>query len=448
MTSSQSVPHNLEAERALLGSILLDNSAMYTALDAISEDDLYSQSNRLIFSEMCKIRGAGHTVDLVTLSEEFKKRGDLERVGGASYLAALADGVPVGTSATVSEYCRIVKERSTIRRLLNASRNLSARCQEGVDSVADLIEFAHAQVFDIAERDTMRGVGPRPISEIVAETLPFLERTCGQGIVTGLPTGYPSIDAITAGWQEGEFVVLAARPSMGKSALALDFARKACMAGRNTGIFSLEMSSRSLLLRLACRISRIDSNRVRFGRLGDEEMSWLTRAMGEINQWPLWIDDTPGATIEQLRWRIRALAQRAQTKLVIVDHMQLVRSRGENRTQEVTRVSGGLQCASREIGKICGGTLIGLSQLSRVAVGEEPQLHHLRESGSIEQDADVVMFLWDRQKQPNGQAHEPHERVLKVGKQRNGPTGLAPLMWVPARVGFEEVDWDQRGKNA
>ena len=446
MRENQAAFQNLEAERALLGSVLLDNSALYLALDRVSEDDFFSQANRLVFATMCRVKGAGHDVDLVTLCEEFGKRGEIEKAGGATYLATLTDGVPVGTSVAVSEYARIVREKSVMRRLSVAGQNIVARCAEGVGTPTELVEAAQAQLFDVATAAAMKGGGLRPIAEIVAETLPVLERTCGQGVIMGADTGYPSVNTLTAGWQPGELVILAARPSMGKSALALDFARKACGKGRAVGIFALEMSASSMLLRLACRISRIDSNRVRFGRLSDDEVGWLMRALNEIAQWPLWIDDTPGLSIEQIQWRARSFAQQADVKLVIVDHIQLVHSQGENRTQEITRVTGGLQKAARELGKMTKGTLLALSQLNRLAPGDEPQLHHLRESGSIEQDADVVLFLFDRDKKPDPHSNEPHERILKVGKQRNGPTGICPLVWVPGRVGFEEEQWLQEEK--
>jgi replicative DNA helicase len=437
MPSNNLVPHNLEAERALLGCILLDNAALYVALDRLTREDFFSQGHRIVFAAMVELKGRNLTVDTVTLCEELSRLGQLEKTGGAAYLASLTDGVPIGTSWAAVEYADIIKEKSLVRRLINASHNIIARCLEGVDNSVTLVELAHSQILDIAQ-DQSTAAGPQPISEIVTVARPALEKTAGSGVMLGEPTGFSGLDKFTAGWQEGEFVVVAGRPSMGKSALALDFAIHACKGGRAVGIFSLEMSKVSLLVRMACRIAKLDSHKMRQGFLRKEEYQKLSNALAEIAEFPLWVDDTPGLSIEQLHWRIRSLAQRVPLRLAIVDYIQLVTARGENRTQEVTRVSTGLQRAARELGRLSKGTLIGLSQLNRLAAGEEPQLHHLRESGSIEQDADVVLFLWDRVGPQPGKEADPIERVLKIGKQRNGPTGLHPFLFIPVWAGFGE----------
>jgi len=388
---------------------------------------------------MCSLAGSNRRVDLVTLCGELDRAGNLAKAGGREYIAALGN-VPLA-SAGVCEYARMVKDCSIVRGLLNASRNIAARCMENRESVAELLETAHTQLFDVSERTLGGTGGPQSMAEIVAGLIPELERTAGQGMVIGQPTGFSTLDALTAGWPEGELVVLAARPSMGKSALALDFVRKLAQRNVPVGMFSLEMNKKSLALRLACRISQLDSNRLRLGRLNKTEFDFLVKAMGELQGWPIWIDDTPGLSIEQIQWRARALAQRVNPRLVVVDHIQLVHAKAENRTQEVTRVSGGIQQTAREVGRICKGTFLALSQLSRIGPHEEPQLHHLRESGSIEQDADTVLFLWDKAgEEPDAQTGAK-QIMLKVGKQRNGPTGLDPLVWIPARVGFEETDW-------
>lgn len=438
--NSQSGPHSVQAERALLGSILLDNGVLYQALNSITETDFFGAPHRVIFPAMCKLAGVNQKVNAVTLCEELTRGGNLDRAGGPDYVAKLASGVPLGADA-VAEYVGIVRDKSIVRALLNASRNITARCLQGADDVPDLLESAHAQLFGVAERMTGGIGGPQPVAEIVTQMLPELDRTVGQGIVLGVPTGYSTFDSLTAGFQEGELVILAARPSLGKSALALDFLRTLAQRGIPVGMFNLEMSKKSLILRLACRISRLDSNRLRFGKLSKPEFGFLLQALAEVSQWPMWLDDSPGLSIDTLRWRMRSLAQQAKTKLQVVDHIQLVTAKAENRTQEVTRISGGLQCAAREIGKICGGTVLALSQLSRIGAQEEPQLHHLRESGSIEQDADVVLFLWDKLGQDPKEHNGCKEIMLKVAKQRNGPTGINSLLFFPERVGFEETDW-------
>jgi replicative DNA helicase len=388
---------------------------------------------------MLDVKGRNQTVDTVTVCEELAKSGLLEKAGGAAYLAALTDGVPFGTSLAAIEYAKIVKEKSVIRKLITVSNNVITRCLEGVDDAVTLVELAHGQILGIADDEASACSGPQPISEIVTAAKPSLERTAGSGVILGEPTGFTDLDKFTAGWQDGELVVLAGRPSLGKSALALNFAIHACEAGRAVGLFSLEMSKRSLLVRMACRVGKVDSHNMRHGFLRKEDHQKLLRALEAISKFPLWIDDTPGLSIEQLHWRIRSLGQRVPLRLAIVDYMQLVSARAENRTQEVTRVSTGLQRAARELGRVSQGTLIGLSQLNRLAAGEEPQLHHLRESDSIEQDADTVLFLWDRVRPEPGREADPIERIVKIGKQRNGPIGLVPLLFIPVWAGFGEL---------
>lgn len=444
---SQSAPHALEAERALLASIMLDNAALYQALNQLTASDFFGDGHQIIFPAMCRLSGAGNVINLVTLSEELERGEALKKAGGASYLVALQSSLPLGADA-LADYVSIIKEKSVIRSLLNASQNLSARCLLGAEHSAALLESAYSQLFDVAARNLGGLGGPQPISEIIAQLIPRLQKTTGQGIQLGIDSGYETYNALTGGWQAGELVVLAARPSMGKSALALDFLRKLAERGEPVCMFNLEMSKDSLVLRLACRISKVDSLRLRFGKLDREEFNSLLNAINEINRWPIFIDDSPGLSIEQIQWRIKSIAQQHKIKLCVVDHIQLVRANAENRTQEVTRISGGLQQSARELGSISGGTLMALSQLSRVGAEEEPQNHHLRESGSIEQDADVIIFLWDKLQNTEEQIKASGCRAisLKIGKQRNGPTGTSPMLFFPARVGFEEEDWRSKSE--
>jgi len=442
MSEGQTGPYDLQAEKALLGSVLIDNGALYQALDCITESDFFGANHRMIFSQMCSLAGANRKIDAVTLAAELDKAGVLEKAGGRLYIVALGN-IPL-QSAGVAEYARIVKDAAMVRMLLNASRNIAARCVEGTHGPGALIEQAHAQLFDVSERQLGGIGGPQDVKEIVPRLIEDLQKRTGQGLVWGEPSGFSTLDSMTAGWHKGELVILAARPSMGKSALALDFVRKMVRRGKPATVFSLEMNKESLLLRLACRVSDVNSKRVRFGELSDAEFKGLLAALTTIADWPLRIDDTPGLSIEQLQWRIRSEGQRRGPRLVVVDYLQKVHARAENKVQEITRVTDGLQNAARELGRTCEGTILALSQLSRIDNCEEPELHHLRESGSIEQDADVVLFLWDKAKQEPDPHTGAKQIMLKCGKQRNGATGLAPLMWLPARVGFEEAEWDKQ----
>ncbi len=284
--TERSVPHNLEAERALLGSVLLDNGALNFALELLGKEDFYSEAHRLAFEKMSEISEKNRTIDLVTLSEELAKGGLLEKAGGAAYLASLTDGVPIGTMAAMGEYCRIVKEKSTIRRLINASNNTIARCLEGTDDPETLIDLAQSQVFEIAEHRVQSGFAT--IREIVKSSFGKIDVLFDRGQrVTGIETGLEDLDNITSGLQAGELVVIAARPSLGKTALALNIAAHAAINHRKVvGMFSLEMSKESLVIRLLCSEARIDSHKLRTGFSSKEDWNRMTPALGASRKRP------------------------------------------------------------------------------------------------------------------------------------------------------------------
>ncbi|HEV2176759.1 MAG TPA: replicative DNA helicase [Terriglobia bacterium] len=449
------VPHNLEAERALLGSILLDNQALNVALEALGRDDFFSESNRVLFERMQKLSEGSRAIDLVTLAEELLKDGLLEKVGGASYLASLTDGIPIGTTAAASAYARIVKEKSLIRRLINASNNTISRCLEGNDDAETLIDAAQTEVFEVAA-DEKAGSGFTSITQI----LPGLQKQLEGGrIANGIPTGLEKLDEMTCGLQPGELIIIAARPSLGKTALALNIAAHAAIEkGKRVGFFSLEMTKEALGLRLLCAEGRVDSHRVRGGFLSREH-DWpkVMGAIGRLALAPIHVEDTPALSIMQIRAKARRLrAEKKGLDMIIVDYLQLVSGHGaatgqtrfDNRTQEVSFISRGLKSIAKELNV----PVVALSQLSRApeaGKGREPQLSDLRDSGSIEQDADVVIFISrGRQAGPDtigagaGNGDAPHEGVevrLVVGKQRNGPTGEIPVVFQKAYTSFENL---------
>jgi replicative DNA helicase len=252
----------------------------------------------------------------------------------------------------------------------------------------------------------------------------------------GTPTGFADLDDLTAGWAPSDFVIIAARPSVGKTALALEFLRRGANAGNTAAIFSLEMSRASLVLRMVCREARVDHHKMRTGFISMEEQYRLVEALARISKLPIWIDDRPGLSASDIRWRIRSLAKREQLKLVFVDYLQLITAKAENRTQEVTKISMELKVAARDLGELTGGTLIAISQLNRIAANERPRLHHLRESGQLEQDADTVILMSDAEESENGQ-EDPNSKLIDVAKQRNGPCGSFKLLFLPKWVGFE-----------
>jgi replicative DNA helicase len=435
-------PHSLEAERAVLGSVLLDNGALNVILEFIGKDDFFSESHRLILEKILALSEKSRTIDLVTLSEELSKEGLLEKVGGAAYLSALSDGVPIGSTAAVTEYARIVKEKSVIRRLINASNNVISRCLEATDDPETLIDLAQSQVFEIAEQKVQSGfIGVRDIVKTSFGTIDVLFDR-GQR-VTGVETGFVDLDNMTSGLQPGELIIIAARPSLGKTALALNIAAYAAAEHKKVvGLFSLEMSKESLLIRLLCSEARIDSHKLRTGFSSRDDWNKMTRALGRLAEAPLFIEDTPALSIMQIRAKARRLKAEKGLDLMIVDYLQLVtgHTRFENRTQEVSFISRGLKSIAKELRV----PVIALSQLSRAPEerpGHRPQLSDLRESGSIEQDADVVMFIFREdvyRHAAEGDGAEPEGKTeLIIGKQRNGPTGHVPLVFLKPYTRFE-----------
>ena len=449
--SDRAVPHNLEAERALLGSILLDNSALNMALEVVGKDDFFSEAHRITFEKMVAISEKNRTIDLVTLSEELSKDGLIEKAGGAAYLAALTDGVPIGTSVAASEYSRIVKEKSLVRRLINASNNVISRCLEGSDDPDTLIDLAQSQVFDIAEQKVQSGF--TNIRDIVKSSFGTIDVLFDRGQrVTGIETGFLDLDNMTSGLQPGELVVVASRPSVGKTALALNIAAHAAIKHHKTvGLFSLEMSKESLVIRLLCSESETDSHKLRSGFSSREDWKKLTRALGRLGDAPLFIEDTPALSIMQIRAKARRLKMEKGLDLMIVDYLQLVSGQGrfENRTQEVSYISRGLKSIAKEL-KV---PVLALSQLSRAPEqrpGQRPQLSDLRESGSIEQDADVVIFIFRERKaaeetEAEGEVDRRGVEVkLIIGKQRNGPTGDVPVVFMKPYAKFENMAHGQK----
>ncbi|PYV32534.1 MAG: replicative DNA helicase [Acidobacteria bacterium] len=444
LESVRSLPQSLEAERAVLGSVLLDNSALYVALEMIGKDDFFSENHRIAFERMLGLAENNRTVDLVTLSEELSKEGLMEKAGGAAYLASLTDGVPLGTTASVNEYARIIKEKSIIRRLINASNNVITRCLEGTDDPQTLIDLAQSQVFEIAEEKVVSGF--LGVNDIVKTSFGTIEKLLERGgLATGVETGFVELDRLTSGLQPSELIVVAARPSLGKTALALNIATHAATRlGKSVGMFSLEMSKESLVIRMLCSEASIDSHRFRGGFL-DHAKDWprITRALGRLAQAPLYIEDTPALSIMQLRAKARRLKAEKGLDLLIVDYLQLVTGHGrfENRTQEVSYISRGLKSIAKEL-KV---PVLALSQLSRAPEqrpGQRPQLSDLRESGSIEQDADVVVFIYRdrRTKEDEEFQEEPGvETKLIIGKQRNGPTGEVPVVFLKPFARFENL---------
>ena len=442
-SSRKQIPQNLDAERALLGFILLDNSALNTVVEQVSREDFFSESHRRIFQKMVELSENNRQIDVVTLSEELAREGWLEKVGGVAYLAGLSEGVPFGTSANVTEYSRIVKEKSTLRRLINISENIISRAQQEGDDAETMIDLAQGQFFEIASQQVKTGF--LGIKEIVKSSFGTIDVLFDRGQrVTGIETGYTDLDNMTSGLQRAELAILASRPSVGKTALALNISAYAAIEKRKSvGVISIEMSKESLLIRLLCAQGRIDSHKLRTGFSSREDWNQMSRALGRLAEAPLYIEDAPALSIMQIRAKARRLAAERGLDLLVVDYLQLITGGGrfENRTQEVSFISRSLKGIAKELNI----PVLALSQLNRAPegrTGHRPQLSDLRESGSIEQDADVVLFLHRpemyRHRDDDEGGDEPAGKTeLNVSKQRNGPTGQVNLVFLKPYALFE-----------
>lgn len=440
--STQSVkvpPHDIDAEKSVLGAILIDSSAISLVVRNLRSDNFYLEEHRLIFSSMLSLFEKHQPIDLVTLTAELKKSGHIKEVGGTGYIADLINTVP--TSAYVEHYARIVKSNFVKRSLISMSSRLVEQSFEEKGDVKLLLDKAEADIFSLSQAYLHQEF--IQLKDILAESFERLEDlTKKKSGLRGIATGYKDLDHKLAGLQDSNLLVLAARPGIGKTTLSLNIALHAAFSEKiPVGIFSLEMSKEELVDRLLVGQADIDAWRLKTGRLADDDYTRLTEAMGELSEAPIYIDDTPGATILEMRTKARKLKIEKNLKLLIVDYLQLVDTgrRIENRVQEVSFVSQTLKNIAREL-KI---PVIAISQLSRAIEhrGEKkPQLADLRESGSIEQDADVVMFLYHEKDSEDLLDSSKRMVKLYIAKHRNGPTGEIDLMFRGDRVKFYGVE--------
>ena len=440
ITLEKNLPHNLDAERSILGSIILENGALNQAQEILREDDFYRDGHRRIFRVMGTLHEVSSVIDLITLKNELQRTGDLDAVGGLAYISSLIDGVP--KSANVEHYARIVREKSILRSLIDTGNRMINLCYQAEGAAEDVLDEAQKQLFTIAEGNLKSGFVP--VRSVAAPTLEYIDRLHERKeLITGVPTGFEKLDELTSGFQNKDLVVVAARPSMGKTALALNMAEHvAVKAGRTVGVFSLEMSKEQLFLRLLCAHARVNAHHLRTGRLGRDEWTRLTLAFGELTDAKIFIDDTPGITIFEMRAKSRRLKAERGLDLLIVDYLQLVRGRAryENRTQEISDISRSLKGLAKELGI----PVIALSQLSRAPEqrggDHRPQLSDLRESGAIEQDADVVLFIFREEVYKPTEENRGVAQII-IGKQRNGPIGTIDLAFLKEYTKFENLEW-------
>jgi replicative DNA helicase len=437
-TLEKPLPNNLDAERSVLGAILLDNNALNTAIENLRAEDFFLDQHRRVFTQMIALGEAQQAIDLITLTEELHRRGDLEASGGAPYLASLADGMP--KVSNVEHYARIVKEKAMLRNLIHTTHNIQQRAFEGEDGADMILDNAESSIFLLAEDRVKAGL--IPVKDIVRDNFERLEKIFKEGkSITGIPTGYVELDKLTSGLQPSELLILAARPSQGKTALALNLAENiAIRAGQPVAIFSLEMSKESLLQRLVASVAQIDAHKFRTGHLSRSDWTSMTDALGTISSAPLWVDDAGSISVLEIGAKARRLKRDKGLSLLIVDYLQLITARGRfgNRQEEVASISRGLKGLAKEL-QI---PVLVLSQLTRAPERDErgPQLSDLRESGAIEQDADVVMFIYRPHFFKAGASPEEREETeLRIAKQRNGPTDNVKFVFRSRLTRFEEA---------
>jgi replicative DNA helicase len=439
-------PFSLEAETAVLGGMLIDREAVTRAIEHLNEGMFYREANRRLYRAMVRLYERGDVIDVITVSEELKNTGEMEAAGGLDYLAALVDAVP--TAANLEYHARIVRDKALMRRLVEqASQIIRDVYDQGERGVDEVLDQAEARIFQVAESHKREGFVW--IKEILWSAFEHIERLQESGTgITGIPTGFPDLDRMTTGLQKGDLCIVAARPSMGKTSWVLNVAANAAIAHNiPAAVFSLEMSSEQLVQRLLCAEGRIDAQKLRRGRLSQEEHQRLAAAAGHLNTAPIWIDDQPGANVLEIRAKARRLQSELRTDgkdlgMVVIDYMQLMSgaAKSESRVQEVSQISRSLKALARELEV----PVIALSQLSRgpeQRTDKRPMLSDLRDSGSIEQDADVVMFLYRPEYYAPAEKREELEgkAELIVSKQRNGPTGVVELFFQKAYTRFDSA---------
>jgi replicative DNA helicase len=430
------LPSNVEAERSILGAILLDNAVCNQAIELLRRDDFFLDSHRRIFDKMVVLTERLMPIDLITLSDELRRAGEFEQIGGATYIASLIDGVP--RTDTIEPYAKLVKQKSMLRKLISASQQIVSLAFEEEDDADVIIDKAEQLIFQIAEDRVRQGF--QYIGDVAHRRLEQIEQMAGRPeMITGVPTGFTDFDRMTSGLQRQELIVIAARPSMGKTALALNMAQYAAKNANVVGIFSLEMSAEQLVSRLLCSEARVDAHRLRTGYLNREEWARLADALRRLCETKVFIDDSAAVSVMEMRAKCRRLKAEHGLDLLIIDYLQLMAGRGriESRQQEVSQISRDLKGLAKELDI----PVVALSQLSRAPEQRsehKPQLSDLRESGAIEQDSDVVCFIY-REELYNPTDENQGTAELIIGKQRNGPTGMVQLAFLKEFTRFENM---------
>ncbi len=430
-------PQNIEAEQSVLGGILIENEAINRVMEILTPEDFYREAHRKIYHALIELSERDEPADLITTTNELRKKGELEMVGGASYLAYLIDSVP--SAANIEYYARIVKEKAILRKLIETSTDIITQSYEDRTDVEAFLDEAERAIFEISEKRVRPSFFP--IKEIVKESFKTIEQLYKKKeLVTGVPSGFKELDRLTAGFQPSDLIIVAGRPSMGKTAFCLNIAQYAAIEGRvPVAIFSLEMSKEQLVLRMLCSEAQVEGTRLRTGYLGESDWPKLTMAAGTLSDAPIFIDDTAALSVLELRAKARRLKSEYGLGMIIIDYLQLMKGRGkaESRQQEISEISRSLKALAKELNV----PVIAVSQLSRKTeerTGNRPQLSDLRESGAIEQDADVILFLFREEVYHRTEENRGKAEVI-IGKQRNGPIGKVDLAFLDKYTSFKDL---------
>ena len=432
-------PHDEDAEQAVLGSMLTDNDAVMAAVEVLKEDAFYREDNKIIYQAILNLYSKSEPIDIITLKDELESMGKFEQVGGFEYLASLPDKVP--TTANVQKYIKIVEEKSVLRNLIKTANEIIELGYNPTEDVEDIMDGAEKKIFDIMQSKNTKSY--TPIKDVLVESFTNLEKLYNQKQhVTGVPTQFYALDDKTAGLHGSELILVAARPAMGKTAFALNIATNAALrANVPVAIFSLEMSKDQLVNRMLCSEAMVDSNKVRTGKLDEEDWTKLAEAIGPLSEAGVYIDDTPGISVMEIRTKCRKLKMEKNIGLVVIDYLQLIsgsNKRNGSREQEISEISRSLKVLAKELNV----PVIALSQLSRAVEQRDdhrPMLSDLRESGAIEQDADIVMFLY-RDDYYNKESAEKDIAEVIIAKQRGGSTGTVKLYWMGNYTKFVNIE--------
>ncbi len=432
-------PHDLEAEQAVLGSMLTDKDAVISAIEVLKVDSFYRDDNKVIYEAILNLYNRLEPIDIITLKDELLSLGKFEQVGGLEYLASLPDKVP--TTANVDKYIKIVEEKSLLRNLIKTANEIIDLGYDPTEDVENIMDRSEKKIFDIMQNKSQKGY--TPIKDVLVESFTQLEELYNRKQhITGVPTGFTELDYKTAGLHPSDLVLIAARPAMGKTAFALNIATNAAIkANTPVVIFSLEMSKEQMVNRILCSEAMVDSNKVRTGKLDEDDWVKLASSIGPLSEAPIYIDDTPGISIMEIRAKCRKLKLEKDIGLVIIDYLQLVQGSNKkvgSREQEISEISRSLKILAKEIGV----PVVALSQLSRAVEqrpDHRPMLSDLRESGAIEQDSDIVMFLY-RDDYYNKESEKKDIAEVIIAKHRGGSTGTTELLWLGNYTKFVNLE--------